>query len=66
MIDQIVWVQTDNNDQLVCKPNNLLTTASCICMVAIKNKPGKYLEYKTKISNNLIFAESGQTPREIY
>lgn len=56
VIDQIVWVQTDSEDQLVCRPGNLTTTASSICMVAIKNKPGKSLEYRTKISNNLVFA----------
>lgn len=59
VVDQIVWVQTDSNDQLSCRPSNLVQAASRVCMVGFKTKPGKYLEYRTKISNNLVFSEQG-------
>jgi N6-adenosine-specific RNA methylase IME4 len=67
VIDQIVWVMTDEDDQLSHEPGNLMLTSSCMCLVAAKNTSGKYLEYKTKVSNNLIFSPKGSTrPKEIY
>ena len=67
IVDQIIWVKTKPNNTLDSKECSLFKNAIEICLVGYKSQTKDYVQYKSKVSNNLIFAEdSGQKPDEIY
>lgn len=69
VIDQIVWVRTHaEEDRLAVSDNGAMTySTNCMCLVGFKNTSGKCFEYKTKVSNNLLFSDKdGGRPGQIY
>lgn len=67
VIDQIVWVKGDETtktvfnqslteDETTLSQNNLFLNSKSTCFVGYKCPTGQKAEYRTKISNNLIFS----------
>ena len=67
VIDQIVWVKCDESTRTVFNQNvgeddtdltqnNLFLNSKSVCFVGYKCPTGQKAEYRTKISNNLIFS----------
>lgn len=67
VIDQIVWVKSDENtksvfnqhrveDEVKLNQNNIFLNSKSVCFVGYKYPTGQKAEYRTKISNNLIFS----------
>ena len=57
------------NSQLFVTDGSFFMQSFEICLVGYKCPPGEYVEYNSKISNNLIFSEAlrnKQKPNEIY
>ena len=68
VIDQIIWVKMKDSHVLLSPGNNLMHSYE-MCLVGYKCPLGEHVEYNSKISNNIIFAnvkKKHQKPEELY
>ena len=68
LIDLIIWVKTKRGKVYLSHGYYLMHSYE-ICLVGYKCPTGQHVEYFSKVSNNLIFAEvrgKSQKPEEIY
>jgi len=68
VVDQIIWVKLKNNNVYLSHGYYLMHSFE-MCLVGYKCPPGEYVEYNSKVSNNVIFAEvrsKSQKPDELY
>lgn len=68
VIDQIIWVKLKDNKIFMTHGYYFMHSFE-ICLVGYKCPIGEYVEYHSKVSNNLIFAEvrkKSQKPDELY
>lgn len=68
LVDLIIWVKTKRGKVYLSHGYYLMHSYE-ICLVGYKCPPGQHVEYFSKVSNNLIFAEvrsKSQKPEEIY
>lgn len=56
VVDQLTWIKTKNNKIHISHGFYFLHSSE-VCLVGYKCPPNEFIEYKTKISNNLIVAE---------
>ena len=56
VVDTIIWVKLKNNDIFLTCGYYFMHSHE-ICLVGMKCPLGEHVEYKSKVSNNVIFAE---------
>lgn len=56
IVDQIIWVKTNEDHSLHRTASNLFDNSIEICLVGYKSLNKEYVQYKSKVSNNIIFA----------
>ena len=70
IVDQITWIKTKEMNKIITKEEgNFFLHSTEICLVGYKSPPKSYLEFNSKISNNLIFEEvfkPYQKPLQLY
>ena len=68
VVDMIVWIKLKN--KTICLTHGYYFMHSFeICLVGYKNIPGNAVEFRARVSNNLIFSEvkeKSQKPEELY
>lgn len=68
VVDQIIWVKLKNSGIYLSHGYYLMHSFE-MCLVGYKCPQGEYVEYNSKISNNVIFGEvrkKSQKPDELY
>lgn len=63
VVDQIIWVKLKNSNISLTHGYYLMHSFE-MCLVGYKCPPGEHVEYNSKISNNVIFAEVRQKSRK--
>jgi mRNA (2'-O-methyladenosine-N6-)-methyltransferase len=69
VVDQIIWVKLKDSKQIYLSHGYYFMHSYEICLVGYKCPVGETLEYNSKVSNNLIFANvrrKSQKPDELY
>eukprot|EP00347_Sterkiella_histriomuscorum_P007522 403348598 len=68
VVDQLTWIKTKNKKIHISHGFYFLHSSE-VCLVGYKCPPNEYIEFKSKVSNNLIVAEirkKSQKPEQIY
>ena len=68
VVDQIIWVKMKDS-KIYLSHGYYFMHSFEMCLVGYKCPPGEYVEYNSKISNNIIFGEvrkKSQKPDELY
>lgn len=68
VVDQLTWIKTKNKKIHISHGFYFLHSSE-VCLVGYKCPPNEYIEFKSKVSNNLIVAEirkKSQKPDQIY
>lgn len=68
VVDQIIWVKLKDSKVHITHGSYFMHSFE-MCLLGYKCPPGEYVEYNSKVSNNIIFAETrkkGQKPEELY
>jgi len=68
VIDKIIWVKLKGQSIFLTHGYYFMHSYE-ICLVGYKCPPGQHFEYRSKISNNLIFSQvqiKSQKPKELY
>ena len=68
VVDQLTWVKTKNNKIHISHGFYFLHSSET-CLVGYKCPPNQYIQFNSKISNNLLIAEirkKSQKPDQIY
>lgn len=68
VVDQLTWIKTKNRKIHISHGFYFLHSSE-VCLVGYKCPPNEYVEFKSKVSNNLIVAEirkKSQKPDQIY
>lgn len=70
VIDQIIWVKQQNNTLYISKEKgHCFFQSFAMCLVGYKCPNGKHVDYKSKVSSNVIISEIESTskkPDELY